>query len=71
MRRTDLMDVSPWMHRRMVELERERTPEQRFLMVCELSDMMLQIRRATRHLRPGEEEPCLKPRESWGPLPGS
>lgn len=71
MRRTDLMDVSPWMHQRMVELERQRTPSERFLMVCELCDMMIEMRRATAHLRPNEEKPCRKPRESWGPLPGS
>ncbi len=43
MQRTDLQDTSEWAHQAMVKLLRDLTPEQRFKMVLERSELGRQI----------------------------
>ena len=50
-RRTDLLDTSEWMHRRLVERLRELTPEQRLRMVFDRIDLGRQINQAGERLR--------------------
>jgi|GEM_PF-2541964 len=48
MKRTDLMDTSPWAHREMVRRLREMTPEQRAWLTVEAIELGLQIDRLAR-----------------------
>jgi len=55
MKRTDLMDTSPFAHREMVRRLREITPEQRAWLTIEATELGLQMDRLARErLQPGE-----------------
>lgn len=51
LRRTDLLDTSEWMHRRLVERLRELTPERRLRLVLDRIDLGRAINEAGQRLR--------------------